>query len=155
MDLLKFAKIAAVCAVLPLLAVAMPAHAQGPQPTPTPWPIIATRQAAADAQLAVHMTESRMARLNAMYQSKIAAEYSTLNMLPAARQTIDQHAATTHQTEAQAEPSKMDSIKQRLGEVLHIEPKAEAEPAMQTLAAEGEAIEVQEPAPKARSRKTS
>jgi hypothetical protein len=55
-----------------------------------------------------------------------------------AKAVIDQPAATTHKSEADpaaASPSKMDSIKARLAEVLNVEPQ-EAAP-MQTMAAEG------------------
>jgi len=75
------------------------------------------------AQLAVQMTNSRMARLNAMYQSRIAAEYSGLSMLPAP-QMIDQPAATTHPAQAaSAAPSLVGSIKQQVEKVLHPEPQ--------------------------------
>ena len=84
------------------------------------------------AALAISMTESRMARLNALYQNRIAAEYSTLG-LPAAKQTINQPAATTHPA-----PSAMDSIKQRLDAALHPEPQPAAQP-MATMASDAPA----------------
>ena len=85
------------------------------------------------AQLADQMTRSRMARIYATYQARIAREYTGLQ-LPAAQEIIDQPPQTAAHAPAAAppEPSRMDKIKDALGNALH---GNDAQP--QTMAAEG------------------